>query len=687
MLTRTMINRAVLTYCLLQLVVLRGVAQEVQRLPITTGFNQDVTIVPTSVGVTWLIDLTTVYWRSTTWQALPELYRCGPAAVVEAGDRLTVVAKRQTPSDTSWWMFRTSRAVDAVPVWQDSVALNVAGRFLGGAWGWMLFSSSDMADPMAIEVIGPTGEPANVMYMTRVRNSPAAMVRQCGDSVIIIDRGISSTMCEVIRGGALTSPLEWTTVLRPEILDGKVGDGNAFVYQTSEGTYLDHQGRVRPVQAFTDRLPSLTINGTMAARVARGGVEFAPDITTTAVTLCPATPRLYTNSDVVKCIASPSAIFVQRIDGRVDELRSSRDSAFQERWRTVEAISGSQSRGPFCMVSGPNVIVADHYVTRDETSAPCISTIVPGPATCDTSVVRIAPALHQVLRRVANDVWLTTESGIVSYPSQRMIQQRPGYEVVSIGGRIYMQTARGIEVRRPDDSLFRVLVPDEIGLGMTVVGDTILVIKLQSVSSPEPEGQFTADAFDLDGNPYYFDRLVAGDTRARLLSYRSISTIGGSVILNLGRRLFVSTDAGTTWADIDAGVEFLTSIDPSGAEVVAWARQPDGRTGPALMVRPDTWVVQPVEMRSAAPILACATMPGWFVFSTANGAWCVKKLVSSVANGNPEGDSEFFDRVDDEVLFDVRGRSFLRASAPSGSYFHAVRIGAQWRIRSIVTIP
>ena len=687
MLNRTTIIRAALTLCLLHLMVQWSGAQEVQRLPITTGFNQDVTIVPTSVGVTWLVDMTTVYWRSTTWQAMPELYRCSPAAVVEAGERLTVVAKRQTPSDTSWWMFRTSSAVNAAPVWQDSVVLNVTGRFLGGAWGWMLFSSSDMADPMAIEVIGPTGEPVSAIYMTRVRNSLAATVRQCGDSVVVLDRGISSTMCEVIRGGSSMSPLEWTTVFRPEILDGKVGDGNAFVYQTSDGMYLDHQGSVRAVQAFTDRLSSLTINGKMAARVARGGVEFAPDVTQTAVTLCPATPRLYANSDVVRTIASPSVIFVQRIDGRVEELRSYTDTSLQERWRLVEAISGSQSRGPLCMVSGPNVVVADHYITRDGTSAPCISTIVPGPVTCDTSVVRTAPAIHQVLRRVANEVWLTTESGIVSYPTQRMIQQRPGYEVVSAAGRIYMQTARGIEVRRPDDSLFRVLIPDVIGMGMTVVGDTILVVRLQSVSSPQPEGQFTVDAFDLDGNPYFLDRLVAGDTRARLLLYRSITTIGDSVVLNLGRRLFVSTDGGTTWADVDAGVEFLTSIDASGSEVVAWVRQPDGRTGPALMIRPDSWVVQPVEMRSAAPILACATMPGWFVFSTANGAWCVKKLVSSVENGNSEGDSEFFDRVDEELLFDVRGRSFLRASAPSGTYFHAVRNGAHWRIRSIMTIP
>ncbi|MFM8770678.1 MAG: hypothetical protein ACKOE4_01445 [Candidatus Kapaibacterium sp.] len=682
-----MILRAGLTLFLLQLMVLGGSAQQVQRLPITTGFNQDVTIVPTSAGVTWLVDLTTVYWRSTTWQALPELYRCGPAAVVEAGERLTVVTKRQTPSDTSWWMFRTSSAISSSPVWQDSVQLNVTGRFLGGAWGWMLFSSSDMTEPMAIEVISPTGEAVNVVYMTRARNSMAATVRQCGDSVVILDRGISSTMCEVIRGGAEKSPLEWTTVFRPEILDGNVGDDNAFVYQTSDGVYLDLQGSLRTVKAFADRLSSLTINGKMAARVGRGGVEFAPNITDSAVTLCPASPRLYANSDVVCAIASPSSIFVKRIEGRVEELQSYRDSSLKERWRLIEAISGSQSRGPSCMVSGPTVVVADHFITRDGASAPCISTIVPGAVTCDTSVVRSAPEIHQALRRVANEVWLTTESGIVSYPTQRMIQQRPGYEIVSAAGRIYMQTARGIEVRRPDDSVFRVLIPGVIGMGMAVVGDTILIVKLQSVSTPEPEGQFTIDAFDLDGNPYFLDRLVAGDTRARLFLYRSMTTIRGSVVLNLGRRLFISTDAGMTWADIDAGVEFLTSIDANGDEVVAWVRSSDGRTGPALMISPDKWVVQPVEMRSAAPVLACATMPGWFVFSTANGAWCVRRLVSSLSDGNFDADIEFFDRVDEELLFDVRGRCFLRASAPSGTYFHAIRVGAQWRIRSITTIP
>lgn len=687
MLYQTMIIRVVLTLSLVLLMVLRCSAQDVQRLPITTGFNQDVVIVPTSVGVTWLVDLTTVYWRSATWQALPELYRCGPVAVVEAGERLTVVAKRQTSSDTSWWMFRTSSAVNATPAWQDSVSLNITGRFLGGAWGWMLFSSSDMADPMAIEVVGPNGEAATVIYMTRVRNSLAATVRQCGDSVIILDRSIGSTVCEVIRGGALKSPLEWTTVLRPEVLDGNVGDGNAFVFQTSDGVYLDHQGSVRVVKALTDRLTSLTINGTMAARVAGGGVEFAPDITQSDVTLCPASPRLYANSDNVKAIVSPSAMFVQRVDGRLEELRSTTDTSLVERWRLVEAISGSKSRGPLCMVSGTNVVVADHYVTRDGTTAPCISTIIPGAESCDTSVVRTAPAIHQALRRVGDEVWLTTERGVVSYPSQSLIQQRPGYEVVSVGGRIYMQTSRGIEVRRPDDTLFRVLIPGVIGMGMTVVGDTILVVKMQFVTAPEPEGQFTVDAFDLDGNPYFLERLVASETRARLLSYRSIGIIRGSVVLNLGRRLFVSTDAGMTWEDVDAGVEFLTAINAHGNDAVAWVHQPDGRTGPALMMSPESWVVQPVEMRSAAPVLACATMPGWFVFSTANGAWCVKQRISSVENGNSDGNSEFFDQVEEERLFDVRGRSFLRASAPSGTYFHAVRTGTQWRIRSLVIIP
>jgi hypothetical protein len=164
--------------------------------------------------------------------------------------------------------------------------------------------------------------------------------------------------------------------------------------------------------------------------------------------------------------------------------------------------------------------------------------------------------------------------------------------------------------------------------------------------------------------------------------------VDGAVIINLGKRLFTSTDAGVTWSEVDAGVEFLTSIDDAAERPVAWVRQPDGRSGPALMRQPDRWVVQPVELRTISPVIACAHMPGYFVFSTADGVWTVEQLISSVGYGNGTTESEFLDRLpDQEMLVDVLGRTFERATAPPGSYFHAVRFGPRWRIRSTVIIP
>jgi hypothetical protein len=164
--------------------------------------------------------------------------------------------------------------------------------------------------------------------------------------------------------------------------------------------------------------------------------------------------------------------------------------------------------------------------------------------------------------------------------------------------------------------------------------------------------------------------------------------VDGAVIINLGKRLFTSTDASVTWSEVDAGVEFLTSIDDAAERPVAWVRQPDGRSGPALMRQPDRWVVQPVELRTISPVISCAQMPGWFVFSTTDGVWSLPQLISSVPVGNYRDESEFFETTpDQQMLVDVLGRVFSRESAPAGAYFHAVRYGPQWRVRSIISLP
>jgi hypothetical protein len=262
------------------------------------------------------------------------------------------------------------------------------------------------------------------------------------------------------------------------------------------------------------------------------------------------------------------------------------------------------------------------------------------------------------------------------------------YDVVEQNGRIVALSSRGIEVRDVGADKFRVLVPDVPALAIAVVGDTVFAFRSIDITAIDPEAQIVVDAYDRFGSPYFVQRLVADSVIARSLRFRSASVINGAIVVNCSRKLIVSSDAAITWNEIDVDGELTTRIDAAGEHPVAWMRASNGTQGPALMIAPDRWVMQSVELRTGAPVEACASMPGWFVFSTSDGAWCVEQTISSVVDGNVGTRGGLYEGLADaELLVDLLGRVFLRDQAPRGFYFHVVRSGATWTVRHTLHIP
>lgn len=664
-------------------------AQRPVRLPVTTGFSQRITSVSVSGTARWLIDQSMVYRgkdqnRYEQWQALPELYRCGAAHPVSAtNDQITVVAQRQGQRDTSWWLFRST---PSAMMWSDSTAIPASGQFLCSAEGMLLFSASEPDRPMIIDAYDSSGQLIRSIEMARVRNWPATRLRPCGDSIIALDHGSGIAICEVIRTGAGKTPIDWVTAELPEVIDGKVGDNNAFVYRTSKGTFIDHAGTVRSMRVLTERLQEVVVNGTAATRIANGGIEYAPDVTQENVERFRLNNLLLASTHRILW-SRGSDCLLARQDGTLwFTFKFADASGFS--YAINQSTDGSVSRGSRLLLSGLTVTLAGHVRVQGAQVSDAVSTIIPGVSACDTVNVRAASPGHEALHRVGNEVWLTCSEGIFSYPDMRRIQQRPGYGAVKSGDMVYMQTTRGIEVRGPADTLSRVLIPGAIGAAMTVMGDTIFLINVQSVPGSEQDARVSVDAYDREGNPFFLDLTVVESAPARSVTLRSVNHRHNTIIINLGRWLMVSRDAGITWIEVDPDVELLTPIDDAGVEMVAWARSQDGRTGPAVMISPDRWVVQPVELRTASPVIACAHMPGWFVFSTADGVWSLQQLISSVPAGNHRDETEFFEGTpDQEMLVDVLGRVFSRESAPVGAYFQIVRFGPHWRVRSMKLLP
>lgn len=665
-------------------------AQSPQRLPITTGFSGGYHVVPAG-STLWLVDQSSVYRRDPAridgWQALPTLYRCEPALIVAAeSDRVIVAAERRTQADTTWWLFQSAPGAAR---WSDSVQFRAEGRLLCGYKDYILFSASDPNDVMVVDVYDRFGDKRGSVQMARARNTRALTIKQCGDSVIVLDRSAGATTCEVIRGSATTPVASWTRRDVDGVIAGVIGWGDAFVFQTSAGVFVDHAGVVRAVLALGDRLNDLYIDSLRAARIGRGGVEVAWNITTSTVELVRDDEILTPSTDRVIALPGMRDIVVGRPGGRAELLTQYFDANSQPQWRTIPFVHGSRSKGPRFLLSGANVIVADHLTTTPEAkNSAAVSTIIPGSIGCDTSLVRAISRAHDMLRRAGDEVWLTTRDGVITYPDLDTVRQLPIYDVFADRGRIIALSGRGIEVRDVGSDTFRVLVPGELPLGVVATGDTIFTFQTKEITTIDPEAQIVVDAYDRFGLPYFVQRVVADSILSRGLRFRSVTMIDGQIVVNCSSVLVESDDAAITWTERPIDGEFVTAIDASGEFPVAWMRASNRTQGPALMISPKRWVMQPVELQTNAPVIACAYMPGWFVFSTSDGAWCVKQSISSVAGRNVDDDSEFTGRTpDEERLFDLRGRSFSRESAPRGTYFHAVRFGDRWILRQPLHIP
>lgn len=665
-------------------------AQSPQRLPITTGFSSGYQIVPAGTTL-WLADQSSVYRRDPAnidgWQALPTLYRCEPATIVAAAsDRVTVAAERRTRTDTTWWLFRSSSGTTR---WSDSVQFRPEGRLLCGAWDYMLFSATGPDEVMVVDVYDRFGDKRGSISMAQARNTRALTIKQCGDSVIVLDRSSGATTCEVICGSGTTPVASWTRRDVVGVLAGVIGWGDAFVFQTAKGVFVDHAGMVRPVLALGDRLNDLYVDSLRAARIGRGGAEVAWNITTSNVELVKSDEILTPSTDRVVALPWFHNIVVGRPGGRLELTTEYIDANNQTQWRTFPMIRGSQSKGPRHMLSGTTAIVADHLTTTPNFKIrAAVSTIIPGSNACDTSMVRALSRTHEMLRRVGGEVWLTTPDGVIAYPDLDTIRQLPIYDAFDDRGRIVALSNRGIEVRDVGSDTFRVLVAEESGLGVAVVGDTLFTVQSVEITTIEPEAQLVVNAYDRFGSPYFVRHLVADSVISRDLRFRSLSVIDGQLVVNCSRILAVSSDAAITWREIQLDGEFATAIDVGGEHPVSWMRGSNGSQGPALMISLDRWVMQPVEHITVAPVLACASMPGWFVFSTSDGAWCVKQTISEMAERNADEESGFYNYPpDEERLFDLRGRIFSRDSAPRGAYFHAVRHGDTWHVRPTLHFP
>ena len=664
-------------------------AQGPQRLFVETGYSSAVSASSVHDGeLICLVDQTVIYHGQAVQRTYyPDLYRCGVPSVIKIShDTLWAVAQRRTPSDTSWWLFRSNPWV-----WDDSTRLGAEGQFLCNTPGYLLFTTSQPGDPLFVDVYDTAGSFIHAIALTKARYTPATSLRLCGDSIIVLDRSSGRTVCEVIRTASGGPPTRWTVAVHDEVLSGTVGYADSFVYQTSTGVFVDHGGRVRSVRAFADRLEDLAVYGLSAGRIANGAVDVAADITVdSAVSTGTQRSMLLTPmSHRILADVGDAFVIVPRAGGANWVLK--RQDIDTSSWEFLADTRGSISRGTKRLLSGPNVTIADILWSINWSVLPAVARVMPTGDRCVVKDHQARQLPHEDLRRVGSETWITAggaTSTLTFGTPTRWGMKRSGYGAVQGSGITYIQTSRGIEAMGAADTTFRVIIPDVFGVGLAAAGDTVLVVRIQTIMTPEPEGQVVVDAYAPDGTPYFFDRIITNELLARGFSFKSVSMVDGAVIINLGKRLFTSTDAGVTWSEVDAGVEFLTSIDDAAERPVAWVRQPDGRSGPALMRQPDRWVVQPVELRTISPVIACAHMPGYFVFSTADGVWTVEQLISSVGDGNGTTESEFLDRLpDQEMLVDVLGRTFERATAPPGSYFHAVRFGPHWRIRSTVIIP
>ncbi len=651
-------------------------------MPILTGFTSGLRVV--SEKETWLIDGVVLYrlTGNNAWEHYPELYQCSPANIAKVENtQCWAVAQRRMPTDTAWWLFRTHPTRFE---WQDSVQLNVRGRFLGASKTGMLFSASAEDEVMFLYVINYSGAIATILQAPTARNNRITTAKVCADSIIISDPFSSPPAYDVVRKVS-QAPDFWEMATLRNLRYGAVGEDSAFVFLTDNGAFLDYGGEVRPLASMADRIQDLAVCGKRAARISQGGVETTMDITEPGTKLYRGPELMVAGVDNI--VSLKNRLLIYRSAKNLEWFRVFLDAVGVEQVSVEPMIDGSCSRGPRYLTSGETVAIADHWRKDTEYTYTAALTTVRGSTVASAPVkdnewsVERSPTM---LATVNNYLWLGTWTGVYAYPGADTMNRRTGYAVAynpALGeaAPMYMHTDRGIEVRQQPQTPWRLLIPGVAPVGMVVMSDTVLLIRAADITDEDPEVQFVVDAYDSDGLPFFGGVIVADSAIARGYTFRSVTTTPFGIIVNMGTALFVSTNAGATWRTVDPGVEVLTPLATHESTVAAWCRRSNGEEGPALMINPSRFVLQTTPMRSAAPVHNIAIMPGWFVFSTSDGIWSTPQLVSSINHTPPPSKHGELGGVPDETLtFDILGRPVDLRNAPTGAYFVVQRHRSTW---------
>ncbi|MBK7184834.1 MAG: hypothetical protein IPH85_02735 [Ignavibacteria bacterium] len=655
-------------------------SQAPSRLPLITGVSGMQTFVHADTTI-WMADGSVVYRNvpssNMSWSAMPQLYRTASAFIVRATPTvITVVAKRFTSTDSSWWSFTSDGGGQ---IWLDSLKLDATGSILGSTSDFLLFSDSPSDSTMSIAVWRYDGSFATTVLMSNVRNSVWATARQCGDSIIVSDPTRAQSGYEVIRN-VDQEPSAWTAHTLDAVQYGFVGDGNSFVFLKNGVASIDHGGTVKPLGVFQDRIQDLYVDGLKAARIGGGGLETTSDITGDSSQRYALGPLLTPGLDIVFTLRRGYAGIVRSSYGILATAADVVDGSTTHR-RLVPSMIGTRTRGTKSILSGDRVVIGEYYQQVNSWEVdPSI-----GSLTADPSGNSLEP-LTQVetsaglisLWNVNDEVWAGTNDGTFTFPNYTRVSNRTAYDVVGGGDRVFMLTNRGIEVREGSDSTFRVFVDEQAPAGFAVAGDTLVVVRIEDITIDEPEARWVVDAYDRLGNVMFYGALLADSVVKSGLRWRSIITSTHGLLINGQERLFRSVNGGASWTTVDPGLTLTTSLSAADERVCSWGIRSDGTEGPCLMISPDRWVMQPAVLRTPRPVIACASMPGWFVFSTADGLYQVKQTISSVWESPLQGASEIpVGAVPDETtIVDLMGRICdSQENLPSGLYVVTQRFG------------
>lgn len=666
-------------------------SQAPSRLPLTTGvsgyqmvFHSDTTI--------WMADGSVVYRNipSNTqhWQAMPQLYRCASAFIVRATpETVTVVAKRIMTSDSSWWVFTSNAGGTA---WLDSLKLDARGSIRGSTPSYLLFSESPRDTTMALTVWRYDGTFATTVLMPNVHNNDWVSARLCGDSIIVSDPLRGALAYDVIRN-VDQDPGTWTTDMLSDVVFGFVGEGNSFVFLTSGAAYIDHGGEVKPLGVFFDRIQDLYVDGLKAGRIGGGGLEITPDIRSDSsrrislgVTLAPGIDKVFTLRRAYAGIERGTRGLLELATGVVD--------GSVQRDVLVPCIDGTVTRGTTSLLAGERVVVGEYLqLPTVREAVPSICDLTPSPNGISLEPrQQVASSSGQIfLRNVNGEVWAGTRDGTFTFPDYVKVSNRTAYDVVGGGDRVFMLTQRGIEIREGSDSTFRVFVDEQAPAGFAVAGDTLVVIRIEDITTDIPEARWVVDAYDRLGNVMFYGALIADSVVKSGLRWRSIVSTSYGLLINGQKQLFLSVNGGASWTSVNPGVELTTATSATAEQVCAWGILPNGFEGPSLMISPDRWVTQTTMLRTPQPVIACASMPGFFVFSTGEGLYSLKQTISSVWESPLQGASNIpIGAVPDETItVDLMGRICLsNENLPTGWYVVTQRFGnvIQSQIRLIV---